>query len=246
MSNWTRARVRSFQEQQKGRGKARKTTLAALLFLAVYILISNYVFTMRSLENSSMTPGLLSGDRFVFLSFGINHLFGSRGDAYNLPLRRGSIVSISTDDDASPARRAANAIVRFGTAGRVGLSGGRDYIKRVIALPGDEVSIVSHVARVKPKDGSYTYTEFESAANREEGIGEPYEVHFPENTPLWDEGVPFSGNMSKITLGPDECFVLSDDRSNTNDSRTWGPVPITRIGGKAILRYWPITRLGKP
>jgi signal peptidase I len=63
---------------------------------------------------------------------------------------------------------------------------------------------------------------------------------------LWDESIPFSGNMDSLILGPGECFVISDDRSNTNDSRTWGPIPADLITGKAIFRYWPLTRIGRP
>ena len=63
---------------------------------------------------------------------------------------------------------------------------------------------------------------------------------------LWDSSLPFSGNMDPIILGDNECFVISDDRSNTNDSRTWGPVQINNISGKALFRYWPLNRLGRP
>jgi signal peptidase I len=52
--------------------------------------------------------------------------------------------------------------------------------------------------------------------------------------------------MERIVLGEDECFVLSDDRRNTNDSRTWGPIPLDFIAGKALFRYGPLTRLGWP
>jgi len=50
--------------------------------------------------------------------------------------------------------------------------------------------------------------------------------------------------MERRVLGEDECFVLSDDRSNTNDSRTWGPIPVSSVTGRALLRYWPLTRAG--
>jgi signal peptidase I len=144
--------------------------------------------------------------------------------------------------------RTGDSLVRFFTAGRLSASGSkeREFVKRIIALPGDEVTIVNHVARVRPAGSDYTFTEFEAATNLEGGIGEPYEVNFPENNALWDEGVPFSGTIEKITLADDECYVLSDDRSNTNDSRTWGAIPTSYISGKALIRYWPPNRLGKP
>jgi signal peptidase I len=52
--------------------------------------------------------------------------------------------------------------------------------------------------------------------------------------------------MEPILLGADECFVVSDDRSNTNDSRTWGPIPVKSVTGMLVFRYWPPARLGAP
>jgi signal peptidase I len=52
--------------------------------------------------------------------------------------------------------------------------------------------------------------------------------------------------MAAIVLKDNECFVVSDDRNNTNDSRTWGAVSLDLIAGKAVFRYWPILRMGNP
>jgi signal peptidase I len=99
--------------------------------------------------------------------------------------------------------------------------------------------MTNFVIRVKPAGSSYGLTEFELADR-------PYDVTIPQIPALWDESLPFSGYMDRIVLGEDECFVLSDDRSNTNDSRTWGAIPLDFIAGKVLFRYWPVTRLGRP
>jgi signal peptidase I len=112
-------------------------------------------------------------------------------------------------------------------------------MKRVIGLPGDEIIMTNFVFRVKPSGGSYSLTEFELS-------DKPYDVTIPHVPALWDESIPFSGNMDRIVLGENECFVIADDRSNTNDSRTWGPVPAELIIGRALFRYWPFTRIGRP
>jgi signal peptidase I len=140
--------------------------------------------------------------------------------------------------------RILDGIVRFFTAQRIGLysQGEHIYLKRVIGLPGDEISMTNFVIRVKPRGEAYSFTEFEMW----EFSSAVYEVNFPHIPALWDESLPFSGNMETIVLGEDECFVLSDDRSNTNDSRTWGPVPVNLVAGKALFRYWPFSRLGRP
>lgn len=47
-------------------------------------------------------------------------------------------------------------------------------------------------------------------------------------------------------LGPDEYFVLGDNRIFSQDSRAFGPVPRDAIFGRVVLTYWPLGRLGVP
>jgi signal peptidase I len=109
----------------------------------------------------------------------------------------------------------------------------------VVGLPGDEITMINFVLRVKPEDSSYSLTEFELSEK-------PYDITIPHVPALWDDSIPFSGNMDRIVLGENECFVIADDRSNTNDSRTWGPIPVDLVTGRAVFRYWPFSRIGRP
>lgn len=86
---------------------------------------------------------------------------------------------------------------------------GEDYIKRIIGLPGERVEI---------RDGAVWINGYR--------LDEPY----------LDLGIPYSGSWS---LGPDEYFVLGDNRANSSDSHAWGPLPRKNIIGKAWLCYWP-------
>ncbi len=86
---------------------------------------------------------------------------------------------------------------------------GEDYIKRIIGLPGE---------RVEVRDGAVWINGYR--------LDEPY----------LNSGIPYTGAWS---LGPDEYFVLGDNRANSNDSHTWGPLPRKNIIGKAWLCYWP-------
>jgi signal peptidase I len=237
----------SYTDQKIQRHRIRWIFLWVFLFFLAYSSLTSLFFSMRVLDNETMRPGLHAGDRFVFSSYEIYSLIpGLEMRRGSLPFRRGNVVLVdmSRRDPPSFFLRIPDGIVRFFTAQRIGFDnqGEHIYLKRVIGLPGDEISMTNFVIRVKPGGDAYSFTEFEMW----DFPHAVYEVNFPHIPALWDESLPFSGNMETIVLGEDECFVLSDDRSNTNDSRTWGPIPVNFIAGKALLRYWPFTRFGRP
>jgi signal peptidase I len=233
----------SYAAQKNQRGRIRWIVLWFLGLYIFYNLLSSFFFSLRALENDAMQPGLRAGDRFVFSSFAFFPLLPETDFFSRPPFSRGNIVLVEPGEKEKKGfpLLILNGLVRFFTAQRVSLPGMEEpvYIKRVIGLPGDELTMTNFVFRVKPSGDSYSFTEFELS-------GILYEPAIPHAPALWDESIPFSGNMDRIVLGGDECFVISDDRSNTNDSRTWGPVPLDRITGKALFRCWPLTRIGAP
>jgi len=91
------------------------------------------------------------------------------------------------------------------------------YIKRVIGVPGDVVEI---------RDG-----------------------HVLVNGTLLDEDyVPAEymdhRSFQAVVVQSDHYYVMGDHRSQSSDSRTWGLVPRENIYGKAVFRYWPVTKIG--
>ncbi len=91
----------------------------------------------------------------------------------------------------------------------------RDYIKRVIGLPGDRVEIV---------DGRTLLN------------GAPLAEPYPLNRASYSFG--------PVTVGPDEYFVLGDNRDASSDSHSWGMLSAKKIIGKAWITYWPPEMLG--
>ncbi|MEK7630662.1 MAG: signal peptidase I [Patescibacteria group bacterium] len=93
------------------------------------------------------------------------------------------------------------------------------FIKRVIGLPQETITI---------RDG-YVYLaspEGELAPIDESYIGSAV-FTLPDKT---------------VTLGPDEYFVLGDNRPDSSDSRVWGPLETQYIVGRTFLRLWPINK----
>lgn len=95
-------------------------------------------------------------------------------------------------------------------------SGAEDLIKRVVAVAGDEVEI---------RDNRLLVNDVVAA--------EPYLADHVDMPNLAPQTVP-SGHV----------WVMGDNRDESSDSRTFGPVPIDSIVGEAVFRIWPLDRLG--
>ncbi|MDR0451546.1 MAG: signal peptidase I [Treponema sp.] len=231
----------SYAAQKDQRYRVRWVIVWIMAVFFLYLLLTTFVFSVRRLEAGAMQPELHAGDRIIFSSRMLYRFLPDEIGAARL--RRGNIVLVDTTRGKPQGViwPILDTVVRFFTAQQIDISGraGNVYVKRVIGLPGDEITITNFVARVKPAGGAYSFTEFEL-------WDRPYSPNIPQVPALWDSSLPFSGNMETITLGEDECFVLSDDRGNTNDSRTWGPIPMDYLTGRALFRYWPPTRIGLP
>jgi signal peptidase I len=233
----------SYAAQKHERYRLLRIVLYIAGLYVLYNALVSFVFSIWVLDNDTMRPGMAAGDRLALVSFAIPSLLADIKVTDNsIPFKRGNIVLVDTGrkEPGSWPRLALDGVVRFFTAQRISLYGKEEhlYLKRVVGFPGDEITMTNYVLRVKPAGGLYSLTEFELADR-------PYYPAIPHVPALWDESLPFSGNMDRIVLGEDECFVISDDRSNTNDSRSWGPVSLRLIVGRAVFRFWPVTRIGR-
>jgi signal peptidase I len=100
-------------------------------------------------------------------------------------------------------------------------TGGVPLIKRVIGLPGDQLELRAGKVLVNG-----------------DALPEPY-----VNT---DGGAaqstdPYPDGPSQWLVPAGDLFVMGDNRENSADSRTFGPIEIGHVVGRAWLRYWPIT-----
>ncbi|HVS79637.1 MAG TPA: signal peptidase I [Candidatus Paceibacterota bacterium] len=95
------------------------------------------------------------------------------------------------------------------------------FIKRIIGLPGETVSIQGSSVTIKNAENPAGFT-----------LDEPY-IQFPKT----------DDNLT-VTLGPTQYFVMGDNRLGSSDSRAWGPVDKSLIIGRPILRLFPLGEIG--
>lgn len=220
--------------------RLRTAALKVFIVIVVYILLTAVFFPVLWTQTNSMRPTIITNDRFVFSAMDFRNVFPFNKFISGYFYKRGDVVALNiAEEKPGTLKIIFDKFIRIMTAGYAGYPGVNDtfFIKRVIGLPGDEISMVNYVMYVRPADSPYTLSEYELSGKR------LYKTSIPETNPAHGASLPFSGNMEAFTLGEDEYFVLSDDRATTNDSRTWGPVRSSALSGKALLRYWPFTRL---
>jgi signal peptidase I len=97
-----------------------------------------------------------------------------------------------------------------------------EYIKRIIALPGETISI---------KDGKYYIDGKQLQEN-----------YIPSS--IYTSGKSFLPNNMEKTVPANSYFVSGDNRESSSDSRYWGFITKESITGKAWLIYWPIKSMG--
>ncbi|HEX4206958.1 MAG TPA: signal peptidase I [Ktedonobacteraceae bacterium] len=91
----------------------------------------------------------------------------------------------------------------------------QNYVKRIVAVPGDIISVVNQKVTVNG------VTLHENYVNK----NDPYN--------------PFPSFTNRI-VGPDDYFVMGDNRGDSSDSRQWGFVPRQDIIGRVAFVYWPV------
>ena len=240
----------SFSLRRKSRVKPflRAGAIVALAILLHAIITAVAVFSVR-VDSASMVPALAPGERVLAtpLAFGIPiRLLPARLRSYGIP-HRGDLVVFEVPGAPSHPGLAGlgETLLRFLTLNRHSLYEGPDgrpltrlMIKRVIGLPGDTVRLERLEAYVRPAGHVGFQAEREIVPR---GYAADTRLRID-----WPEGLPFGGDADEVSLGEGEYFLLGDNRARSSDSRSWGAVPLGLIRGKALLRYWPPTRLGRP
>ncbi|HZA24797.1 MAG TPA: signal peptidase I [Dehalococcoidia bacterium] len=175
--------------------------LALVVFLVIQTSIQNF-----KVEGSSMHPTLEGGQYLL-----VNKLVYFRIDKERLS----RIIPFWKVDDTEqsfavhPPLRGEVIVFHFPR------DPSRDFVKRVIGLPGDRVRIHNGTVYVNGLALNESYLTSQDTSN-----------------------------MDQVFLREGEYFVLGDNRRGSNDSRNWGPVPEENILGKVWIIYWPLSKWG--
>ncbi|HYV50714.1 MAG TPA: signal peptidase I [Dongiaceae bacterium] len=199
-------------ERSKPRVK-RKSTLreyaeAILVAVALTLVIRTFVIQAFRIPTGSMEDTLLVGD-FLFVN---KFLYGApipftdaRTPAIRQP-RHGDILVFKYPKDPS-----------------------RDFIKRVVGLPGDTIEIKDKTVYVNGVAQREPYVKFSSSRIQ------PKEY---QNPVIYPPGAGNRDNYGPYVVPQGDYFMMGDNRDNSDDSRFWGPLDGHLIKGKALFIYW--------
>lgn len=125
---------------------------------------------------------------------------------------------------------------------------GRDFVKRVIALPGETVQIKNtdvYINGVKQPHEKYEIYDqvprFTFNPNDDNAL---YQKFWQDRTLEHYLGPVLRDNFGPVTVPEGTYFAMGDNRDNSCDSRFWGPVPRANIKGRAWFIHLPFSRVG--
>lgn len=189
----------------------RELPVLIVIAFVVALIIKTFVVQAFYIPSASMEPTLNIGDRVLVEK--VTYLIG--GPA------RGDVVVFERDFGGAPVPEDDRSfLTEIGDAFR-GLfgfptGGAQDFIKRVIAVEGDDV---------EGRDGRLF-------VNGEEVT----EQYLPQGME--------TSSFGPVKVPEGSIFVMGDNRENSDDSRSFGPVPVDRVVGHAFVLLWPPSNFG--
>jgi signal peptidase I len=184
---------------------AREYLESIVVAVILALFIRTFVVQAFKIPTGSMQPNLLIGDHLLVNKLVYSPSFGPLEDKLfgKRPVRRRDVVVFKFPEDPT-----------------------RDFIKRVIGLPGETIEIRNKTVFVngKPLDESYAHF-----------IDQPLRPGDPE---YGLHAETLRDDYGPQVVPKDSLLVLGDNRDNSRDSRYWGFLPRDQVKGRALLVYW--------
>jgi len=179
------------EAKTKRKSVLREYAEAIVIAVVLALFIRTFVVQAFKIPSGSMKPTLLVGDHILVNKF----IYGIK-----IPFTDKTIIELG-----KPKR---GDVVVF----KYPLDTKKDYIKRVIGLPGDKVELVNKQLFINGRVMDDPHASYSFYGNLR--------------------------NFGPVAVPAHHLFVMGDNRDESSDSRVWGFVPYAYLKGKAFLIYW--------
>jgi signal peptidase I len=193
---------------QRGHHSLLELVVIVVVAIGLALLIQAFLIKPYRIPSESMEPTLDVGQRVLVSRFNYHFSSPDRGDIVVFHPPGGA------DSNTCGVQKAEDQACSKPTPERDNVN----FIKRIVAVPGDRLSIQEGHAIV---NGVRQKDDFTRPCA-------PGTCNFPR----------------PIKIPPGHFFMMGDNRGASDDSRFWGPVPQKWIIGQAFFTYWPIKRIG--
>lgn len=185
--------------------------MAAALGLA--LVIQAFLIKPYRIPSESMEPTLVVGERVLVNRVIYKFSDPDRGDVVVFHPPEGAVNGVECGISNAEDRPCPRPTKQRSDT---------NFIKRIVAVPGDKVAISGGHAVVNGRIQRESFIKGCSGPAGDTRCNKPQPIEIP----------------------PGHFFMMGDNRGESDDSRFWGPVPEKWIIGQAFLTYWPIKRVG--
>ncbi len=184
---------------------AREYLESIVVAIILALFIRTFAVQAFKIPTGSMETNLLVGDHLLVNKVLYSPSLGRFEDLMlaKKPIRRGHVVIFKYPDDPN-----------------------KDYVKRVIGLPGETVEIRDKAVLIDGKPLEEHYTRFEEPPLRRDDPEYGFRAESERD------------NYGPVTVPTGQLFVMGDNRDNSRDSRYWGFLPEDQVKGRAVVVYW--------
>jgi len=188
----------------------RETVVLVALAVLLAVVFKTFLVAAFYIPSGSMESTLNISDRVLVEK--VSYRFGD--------IQHGDVIVFVHDEPGTEPARPSNPVTGFftslGQAIGVVPPSDRDFIKRVIGLPGDTITC----------KGGVLY-------RNGQRVKEAY----------LDSDVRTDG-CQQTKVAPGQLYVMGDNRTNSQDSRSFGPISRSDVVGRAFVRIWPLNHTG--
>jgi signal peptidase I len=195
-----------------------------LIALIMVVLIKAFVGFPTVVSGASMDSTLKDKQRLWVSRIGIEmHKYPKRGDIITFEAPSTTYVTKASynPDDVTAEYKNDSKGIGEKIKSSIDIFGETSFIKRVIGLPGDYVEIKNKSVYLNGQELEEKYLDAGTVTDSAEGF------------------------FLDVVVPDGYVYVLGDNREVSGDSRRFGCIPIDKIEGKAVFRFWPLNKLGK-